>query len=569
MTWSPQSAVEPTPRRASLVDADSEVQFRMPRPAAQVHSPDAADRHRERSRHRQCPPVVPDWVREQSEHRSRHSSDRQCRRRRRHRRDSSTSSDSTSSSSSPQRARREKRHWSRRQCDEGGDETSDLRRPQAVPAPENRPTAPEADGKENPSSIRERYGYSVGAKLGTYDGSTCLETFLARFYNCSRYFKWNGEDRLFQLCGSLSGPAGQILWDLEDNTTVEEVIRLLKNRFGVINQAERFRAELRSRKRKPDESLQRLYQDISRLMTLAYPGPTSELSNIVARDAFLDALNDNSLRIRILEKEPSNLDEALKMACRLEAYDESARAEVAHTGKFGNKEKFVRTAVGPSEQSGAALSNTDDDISMKQLRDSLHSCCSQMAQMRRDIEGLRQQSNCGPAYGAYGELGTGSSYGTQRAGVVAGPPSSGATAGPWSSDTVFESRVPGTSAWPPRPGEVAGARGPESDIMTGHQVAGTAGHQMTGYPRAEPGHPYSTPNASGYALGPRTDGSRNLNTAGGVRTKKGTTCHNCGREGHWAKSCPEPRRPSRYGVEAGRDPPRPEHLVISVSSKPP
>ena len=168
---------------------------------------------------------------------------------------------------------------------------------------------------KQPGTSRERYGFTVGAKLGTYDGSTCLETFLARFDNCARYFKWNEEDKLFQLCASLSGPAGQILWDAGTQTTVSEVGRLLRNRFGNINQAERFRADLRARRRKPGEPLQKLYQDVCRLMALAYPGPSSELTNVVARDAFLDALDNNNLRIKILEREPVTLDEALKLAC--------------------------------------------------------------------------------------------------------------------------------------------------------------------------------------------------------------------------------------------------------------
>jgi len=58
-------------------------------------------------------------------------------------------------------------------------------------------------------------------------------------------------------------------------------------------------------------------------MVLAYPGQVGELSEIVARDSFLDALNDRSLRVRILEREPRNLDEALYIACRLEAFDAS------------------------------------------------------------------------------------------------------------------------------------------------------------------------------------------------------------------------------------------------------
>ena len=123
-------------------------------------------------------------------------------------------------------------------------------------------------------------------RLGKYDGSTCLETFLARFDKCVEYMGWDEEDQQFNLSVSLEGAAGQILWDTESCTTVKEIIGLLRNRFGNVNQAERFRAELRARRR-PGESLQQLYQDVSRLMSLAYPGPTSDLSNIVARDACL------------------------------------------------------------------------------------------------------------------------------------------------------------------------------------------------------------------------------------------------------------------------------------------
>jgi len=41
----------------------------------------------------------------------------------------------------------------------------------------------------------------------------------------------------------------------------------------------------------------------------------------VARDSFLDALDENAFRARILEKEPPDLDTALKIAVRLEAFD--------------------------------------------------------------------------------------------------------------------------------------------------------------------------------------------------------------------------------------------------------
>jgi hypothetical protein len=89
----------------------------------------------------------------------------------------------------------------------------------------------------------------AGAKLRTYNGSTCLETFLAKLDNCAQFFEWNNDDKLFHLRASLEGPVGQVLWDAGKQTTVGKVIRLLRSRFGNENQAERLRTELRSRKR--------------------------------------------------------------------------------------------------------------------------------------------------------------------------------------------------------------------------------------------------------------------------------------------------------------------------------
>ena len=109
-------------------------------------------------------------------------------------------------------------------------------------------------------------------------------------------------DKLFQLRASLVGAAGQVLWDAGKQSTVGRIVALLKARFGSENQAERFRAELRSPKRTKGEPLQKLYQDVRRLMSLAYPSESSVLLNIVGCDVFLEALDYQAMRVRILEK---------------------------------------------------------------------------------------------------------------------------------------------------------------------------------------------------------------------------------------------------------------------------
>ena len=183
--------------------------------------------------------------------------------------------------------------------------------------------------------------------------------------NFSEYFEWDQTDKLFQLRVSRVGAAGQILWDTGKQSTVGRIVALLKARFGSENQAERFRAELRSRKRTKGETLQKLYQDVRRLMSLAYPGESSFLSDIVGRDAFLEALEDQALRVRIPERELKNVDDALNMASRLEAFD-----IMGSTGQEAEKSKsrFARNAAGGKESTGSGGTKMSEEI-LRQLAD--------------------------------------------------------------------------------------------------------------------------------------------------------------------------------------------------------
>jgi hypothetical protein len=75
---------------------------------------------------------------------------------------------------------------------------------------------------------------------------------------------------------------------------------------------------------------------------------------MVARDALLDALGDRSLRVRILELEPPNLDDALRTALRLEAIDKAGLDETDdERGRnrikmFGLSQVFVRSRHVPN-----------------------------------------------------------------------------------------------------------------------------------------------------------------------------------------------------------------------------
>jgi len=117
----------------------------------------------------------------------------------------------------------------------------------------------------------------------------------------------------------LTGTAAQLLWGSE-NLSYEELLDKLKRRFSGKGMEKKFQSELRCRRRNRGESLRELAHDIRRLMTLAYPGEQSSLSEHIARDAFLSALADPEFELKVRGREPADLDDALRIAQRYEVF---------------------------------------------------------------------------------------------------------------------------------------------------------------------------------------------------------------------------------------------------------
>jgi uncharacterized membrane protein len=66
----------------------------------------------------------------------------------------------------------------------------------------------------------------------------------------------------------------------------------LRQRYGSTEQREKFRHELRARRRKRDENLQEMAEDIERLAALAYLDDPHATHDRFGVKAFIEALND-------------------------------------------------------------------------------------------------------------------------------------------------------------------------------------------------------------------------------------------------------------------------------------
>ena len=154
-------------------------------------------------------------------------------------------------------------------------------------------------------------------KPDKYDGKTDLETYLVKFESLASYNGWDQLDRAAHLKASLIDGAASLLWQVQD-ASYQEVVNKLRCRYGTHEQQEKFRLELRTRKRKPGDKVQELSQDIERLVSLAFPEAGSETCDVLARESFIEALGDPGFAYKIREKGPVTLQEAVMTTMKLE-----------------------------------------------------------------------------------------------------------------------------------------------------------------------------------------------------------------------------------------------------------
>lgn len=135
---------------------------------------------------------------------------------------------------------------------------------------------------------------------------------------------------------------------------MEKLWKLLSDRFAGQNLTEKYRTELRNRRRKPGESLDGLCQDIRRLLILAYPGPTSSAHEAIAKDSFIDALS-SELSLKIRERDPLSLDSALHIALRLEAIYQAAETRDVNDDSGCNKGRVRGVIAGQNQSSNDVI----------------------------------------------------------------------------------------------------------------------------------------------------------------------------------------------------------------------
>ena len=182
-------------------------------------------------------------------------------------------------------------------------------------------------------------------KVAKYDGKTSWADYLVQFNIASQLNGWNDSQKAMELATSLEGTARSVLADLRPDHQLDfkSLIDKLTQRFEPEGQVGIYQSQLQNRKRKRNESIPELVQDISRLARKAYPAADEQTRSYMAISSFISALGNEPQELFVYQKEPQNLDEAGRAALSYETFQAARGKETAYV----RSQQFEKTPGGP------------------------------------------------------------------------------------------------------------------------------------------------------------------------------------------------------------------------------
>lgn len=176
-------------------------------------------------------------------------------------------------------------------------------------------------------------------------GNEEWDSWLSHFEDCAVINEWNDARKAQFLAVRMRGAALLQLQSLSPDVRGDYTVlkTALREKFVPKERIELHKAEFRARRRERDEKLPDLASSLRRLVGKAYPEAVADLQDSLAKDQFIDALEDREIRMKIRESGPKTLDEAVSRALQIEAMYE---AESRRSG--GRSVRLVQEP--PSEQ---------------------------------------------------------------------------------------------------------------------------------------------------------------------------------------------------------------------------
>ncbi|KAJ8725087.1 hypothetical protein PYW07_016045 [Mythimna separata] len=159
-----------------------------------------------------------------------------------------------------------------------------------------------------------------------FDGTSSWTAFKYQFQTLVKTNRWDDDQSFAALTLALRGDALLVLENLPpDGRTLERLMEGLDTRYGDKHLEHVFRAQLRERTQRSNESLQQWGVEVERLVRRAYMSMTPETVEVNLVQAFIDGLRDTEVRATVRLGHHQTLKSAMAHALEVEAVRQDSR----------------------------------------------------------------------------------------------------------------------------------------------------------------------------------------------------------------------------------------------------
>jgi hypothetical protein len=169
----------------------------------------------------------------------------------------------------------------------------------------------------------------------TFDGKGTWSVFRRQFEIVAEHNRWSDRKQSTHLIMALKGRAADVLYGIPTDTTYEETLRALEDRFGDQRFSAAYRCQLTSRTQRAGESLQDFATAIEQLAHRAYPTLPEVHVRREAGRAFTYGVRDPDIKIQLLLGGEKTVKEVLGQALELQAVLVAARPARNNTATYG------------------------------------------------------------------------------------------------------------------------------------------------------------------------------------------------------------------------------------------
>jgi hypothetical protein len=178
-----------------------------------------------------------------------------------------------------------------------------------------------------PEKVTEPMQRRRNLKLPEYDGEFDASLFTRHVERIAKCCQWDEDEKVAHVVAALRGKARTVLACLPSGSDMDStaVLAALTAKFGGRLFKDVARSKLQERRQLRNETYSQLALELEKLINHAYPEVDAATREVLATEAFMNAVWDSEVKLQLRLKAPLSVQEAVRQAESVEACLRQAR----------------------------------------------------------------------------------------------------------------------------------------------------------------------------------------------------------------------------------------------------